>query len=160
VKDGQRTYYDNIPDILQVGEHQFVERRVIHLWRTDMNLAWKSATNCARSYHTALLNHKEPPINWKFGFTLKTDHVYDGFVLLALLEDHRARQSTLVVPHTGNQSDRFKAAMQARNARMRLYSQPEIRHYCSKCMRTYVGVGGQGEPFLLFHETTLIEMVT
>jgi len=40
VKEGQRIYYDNIPDIIQVGEHQFVEKRVIEMWRTNMNIAW------------------------------------------------------------------------------------------------------------------------
>jgi hypothetical protein len=40
VTDGQRIYYDTIPDVIQVGEHQFVERRVIKMWRTNMNVAW------------------------------------------------------------------------------------------------------------------------
>jgi hypothetical protein len=118
VKNEERIYYDGLPDIIQVGEHQFVERRVIALWRTDMNLAWKSATNCARTYNISLSKQNEPPKDWKFNFTLQSDHVYDGFVILSLLEDHQARQSTLVVPHTGEQRDRFTAAMQARNAHM------------------------------------------
>jgi hypothetical protein len=37
--------------------------------------------------------------------------------------------------HTGLDSDRYKAAMQVRNHRMRLYSQPELRHYCNRCTR-------------------------
>jgi hypothetical protein len=47
VKDGVRTYYDATPEVLQIGNHQFVECRLVHLWRTDMGIAWKSATNCA-----------------------------------------------------------------------------------------------------------------
>ena len=41
VKDGMRRYYDGtIPDIIQVGEHQFVEKKVVNMWRTDMNISW------------------------------------------------------------------------------------------------------------------------
>ncbi|GJE85268.1 hypothetical protein PsYK624_013470 [Phanerochaete sordida] len=32
VKAGQRYYYEGIPDTLQVGEHQFVERRLVEQW--------------------------------------------------------------------------------------------------------------------------------
>src|SRR6202035_5606190 len=82
VKNKVRTYYDHIPDVIQVGSHQFVERALIQLWRTDMNLAWKSATNCARSYEQALAKDHEWPRDWRFGSTLKTGHVYDGFIIL------------------------------------------------------------------------------
>jgi hypothetical protein len=40
VKNGQRTYYDDIPDIIQVSEHQFVERQVIQLWINLMLVLW------------------------------------------------------------------------------------------------------------------------
>jgi hypothetical protein len=40
VKAGRRTYYDTITDVLQIGEHQFAETRLIRLWRTNMNIAW------------------------------------------------------------------------------------------------------------------------
>lgn len=43
VKGGQRNYYDYrqcLPDIIQVGEHQFVECRVIESWKILMNVAW------------------------------------------------------------------------------------------------------------------------
>ena len=39
VKDGLHTYYDGIPGTIQVGEHQFVERRVIELWISMMLLS-------------------------------------------------------------------------------------------------------------------------
>ena len=81
-------------------------------------------------------------MDWKFKFVLKSDHVYNGFIILSLLEDHHTRQTTLVVPHTGDHEDRFKAAMTARNDRMRLYGQPEILHICSKCVRFYTGADG------------------
>lgn len=40
VKDGVRTYHDGVPDVIQVGEHQFVEQRVIQMWRDMMLVAW------------------------------------------------------------------------------------------------------------------------
>lgn len=41
VKNGTRMYYGNhIPNMIQVGEHQFVEKRVIDLWISMMLLSW------------------------------------------------------------------------------------------------------------------------
>ena len=40
--------------------------------------------------------------------------------------------------------DHFKMAMQAQNAWMQLYNQPEIHHYCTGCVQTYVGPTGKG----------------
>jgi len=37
VRENKRIYYnDAIPDVIQVGEHQFVERHVIELWINSM----------------------------------------------------------------------------------------------------------------------------
>jgi hypothetical protein len=36
-----RSYYEgNPPAIIQVGEHQFIEQKVIDMWRIDMHVAW------------------------------------------------------------------------------------------------------------------------
>jgi hypothetical protein len=40
VKDGRRIYYDSIPNIIQVSEHQYVERQVIELWINLMLVSW------------------------------------------------------------------------------------------------------------------------
>ncbi|KAF8219601.1 hypothetical protein L208DRAFT_1339007, partial [Tricholoma matsutake] len=40
VNNGICTYYDGIPNVLQVGEHQFAERRLIQLWITMMLVSW------------------------------------------------------------------------------------------------------------------------
>lgn len=37
VFEGERTYYGGVPDIIQVGEHQFVERPVIEMWLALMD---------------------------------------------------------------------------------------------------------------------------
>lgn len=76
VHQGRRVYYGGIPDIIQVGEHQFVERKVVELWVTLMVVSWTSATNCVRFYNAALSCNRQPPPGWHFGFTLRdSDHV-------------------------------------------------------------------------------------
>jgi hypothetical protein len=48
--------------------------------------------NCAQTYELAQV-HQNPANfcgdGWQFGLTLTTENVWDGFVLLALLEDHK-----------------------------------------------------------------------
>ncbi|KAF8913256.1 hypothetical protein CPB84DRAFT_1841654 [Gymnopilus junonius] len=91
VKDGMRYYYDEeIPNIIQVREHQFVEKRVLKMWYTDTNISWKSFMNCTL------------PNNWLIQDALKGDHIQDGFTILSLLEDCHERQAILTVPHTGD----------------------------------------------------------
>lgn len=75
---------------------------------------------------------------WPFVPTLSHEHVWDTFVILALLRDHKTSNLLLTVPHTGDQNDRFRAAMQERNERIVYLGQPEISHYCDGCMRVYV----------------------
>jgi len=40
VQAGERTYYGGVPQYLQIGEHQFVEDRVVRLWINQMLVAW------------------------------------------------------------------------------------------------------------------------
>ncbi|KAJ7587809.1 hypothetical protein C8J56DRAFT_942650, partial [Mycena floridula] len=143
VKDEVATYYDGIPEIVQIGEHRFAERKVVNIWITLMVVSWTSATNCARFYNTTLLGTKEPPEGWQFTFPLSTKHVWEGFMLLTLLEDVNSRGSVLSISHSGERKDRYTAAAEERNQRMREYAQPELLHYCSKCVRFYHGPDGE-----------------
>jgi len=97
----------------------------------------KSATNCARSYSLALAGSGTIPDGWPFKPALKGDHVYNGFIIASLLEDHRERHGILTVPHNGEHEDRFKQAIRDHNIRIKLYGQPEILHACEKCARLY-----------------------
>ena len=45
-------------------------------------------------------------------------------------------QAQLQLPHTGKQKDRFTEEMTKRNKCIIHESQPEISHYCNKCMQT------------------------
>ncbi|KAF8797810.1 hypothetical protein BYT27DRAFT_7228805 [Phlegmacium glaucopus] len=132
---GQRIYHDTLPDIIQVGEHQFVERKLINLWISMMLLAWTSATNCARMFNISIANDDLPA--WQFNLSLTSEHVFDGFTILCLLEDCLLQNRTLVVPHGGAARDRFTEPVCLRNKRFRLCSQPELFHHCRKCTRTY-----------------------
>jgi hypothetical protein len=40
VEAGERIYYDGIPEIIQVGEHQFVEQQVVEMWINLMLVSW------------------------------------------------------------------------------------------------------------------------
>ncbi|KAF8240688.1 hypothetical protein L208DRAFT_1231955, partial [Tricholoma matsutake] len=127
INDGTHTYYDSvILDVLQVGEHQFAEWQLIQMWMTSMLLSWSmtSATNCARQYNHTLTD-SEPPVNWPFGFAVTMEQVWDGFVILALLEDCQQWSKVLKVPHTGAQKDCFTAELQMHTLHFCLHGQPE-----------------------------------
>lgn len=40
VTNGIRHYYAAVPDIIEVTDHRYIETRVVHMWRVDMNVAW------------------------------------------------------------------------------------------------------------------------
>ncbi|KAF8884482.1 hypothetical protein BD779DRAFT_1443171, partial [Infundibulicybe gibba] len=143
VHKGIRTYYGGVPNIIEVGKHQFVERDVLNLFVGMMLISWTSATNGSRIYDTCLSHSKNQPPSWPFNFQLRTEHVWDGFVILALLEDLDKQSEFLVVPHTGDQKDRFTLAMQKRNQAMAHSGQPEWAHWCNKCCRVWPGENGQ-----------------
>ncbi|KAJ7936288.1 hypothetical protein B0H13DRAFT_1946806, partial [Mycena leptocephala] len=141
VNQGVRTYYGGIPKYIQVGEHQFVERKLVGMWISLMLVAWASGTNCARSYDMSLSEGQVRDLTaagWKFGTRLSTDHVWDAFIILSLLDYHDRKNTCLAVPHTGDQKDRFTAVMRARNLEVVEEGQDEIGHCCDKCMREWI----------------------
>lgn len=140
IVDKQRIYNCGIPDILQIGEHQFAETSLINQWITMMLFSWTSASNCARIYNTLSLSFQNS-IPWPFGQFITSNQVYDAFTLLSLLEDCQLRKSALVVPHKGslNGANRFTEAVCERNVRYQLMARPEVLHYCTKCTRFLPG---------------------
>jgi hypothetical protein len=89
------------------------------------------------------MGHCQPPgfhVLWYIRAILA---VQDAFTIVSLLEDHRERNTTLIVPHTGEQANRFTEAIKARNACIKLYGQEEVIHRCKKCTRIYKGEDGQ-----------------
>jgi CxC5 like cysteine cluster associated with KDZ transposases len=157
VQRGVRHYYDRIPDFIQVGEHQFIERKLADLWIGLMVLGWYiysqqivrqcpllttylrfSATDAARVYSMTLADKQNmEDAGWQFGSKLTTDHVWDTFLIVSLLEDRIKTGYRLEVPHDGAQCDRFNIAMDERNERLILNGQDEVAHCCNKCMRVF-----------------------
>jgi hypothetical protein len=79
------------------------------------------------------------PYEWGLSNSLTTNHVWDAFVILSLLDDAVSRGHHLVVPHSGTQTNRFKAAMEGRNRWIVLNGQPDaVRHACDLCMRIFL----------------------
>jgi hypothetical protein len=74
---------------------------------------------------------------WQFGTLLTTDHVWDAFVILTLLDLNKRNNTRLEVPHTGEQKNRFTAAMEERNLYVIQTGQDEAGHFCNKYMRTW-----------------------
>ena len=83
-------------------------------------------------------------VGWKFGFKLKTEHIWDAFVLLSLLHDSSAHTRHLELPQKGFQHSRFTKAMEERNERIVLEGQDEIGHSCDKCTRYYELIDADG----------------
>ncbi|KAJ7605847.1 hypothetical protein DFH06DRAFT_1348440 [Mycena polygramma] len=145
VQRGTRTYYAGVPKYMQIGAHQYAERKLVATWVSLMLVAWVSATNCSRTYDMALSGQEEQDFaagGWQFGCVLTTDHVWDGFVLLTLLDYHERNGTCLQVPHTGEQKDRFTAAMSARNVEVIVHGQDVVDHCCDKCMRPWTRPDG------------------
>ena len=94
----------------------------------------------------SIANESEPALEgWATSSALTCDHVWDSFLLLTLLEDHRTQCTTLHLPHGGDRRNRFTEAIRARNIHIKLFGQEELRHYCDKCTRKYKDADGNGE---------------
>ncbi|KAG2120003.1 hypothetical protein BD769DRAFT_1672044 [Suillus cothurnatus] len=143
VFEGMRTYYDEQPETIQVTDHVFMEKGVVELFKTAMDVSWTSATNCARLYNMCLSQGKQTPEGYHIKFEITGDHVWDAFVITALLKDSKHRMHSLTVPQTGDQRDRFTKAMMDRNCRIRLYGYEDVcRHHCNRCTRMYANDQG------------------
>ena len=144
VAERQWIYYQEIPDVLQIEEHQFAEVHLINMWISMKLFSWTSATNCAQIYNetSQQLQSGSPPVSWPFNLSVTSSQVYDAFTLLSLLEDCKSQKSTLVVPHKGTLGgmNRFAEAVHSRNVRLQLCNKPELFHYCKKCVRFYTGM--------------------
>ncbi|KAJ7063878.1 hypothetical protein C8F01DRAFT_1054782 [Mycena amicta] len=151
VFQGLREYYslDQIAEYIQIGAHQFAEKRLIVLWITMMLVAWVSGTNCSRIYELAMSQGNEELFEsggWQFGCILTTNHIWDAFTLYTLLDYHLRKGSRLKLPHTGLQKDRMTAAMETRNVEVVRYGFEEtLGHGCDLCTRKWINKDGVEE---------------
>lgn len=106
--------------------------------KSDLNNRF-SASNASRLYDYTLTDHIYfHSSEWGFSNRLTTNHVWDAFIILSLLEDSLSSSRHLKVPHTGAQTNRFNVAMEERNARIILNGQPDaVQHACDRCMRIF-----------------------
>lgn len=89
------------------------------------------------------MHHGRDMEDWQFIPKLTPPNIWDTFILFTLLDDHSKRKSRLSLPHSGNQSERFEAAMQDRNLRIIHDGQPELDHACDKCTRIFQDADGE-----------------
>ena len=68
---------------------------------------------------------------------LNSDTVWHVFYLHALLLHAQRTHASLVVPHSGVQSDRFNDALAARNKGMIGVGQPQWAHACDVCEQVF-----------------------
>lgn len=91
------------------------------------------------------------------------EHVWDGFVLMALLEDYDSQdlelKHILGVPHGGTQKNQFDEAIHNQNLFMSQSGQPEWAHYCSKCCRVKEGQNREPSGAHYFNQHTPILML-
>jgi hypothetical protein len=88
-------------------------------------------------YNEAQARRHKLSHDWQFKTSVTTEEVWDAFTILALLDDHQRQNTRLRVPHGSQQSDRYTAAMLARNQRIITHGQDELPHACYGCMRLF-----------------------
>ncbi|KAI0744417.1 hypothetical protein C8Q76DRAFT_604520 [Earliella scabrosa] len=121
-----RVYDEGIPPVLEVAEHAYVEKELVELFRAQMCFAHASGETCARIYNMGLAGDMQSR-------PLTGDTVWHAFYLHALLQDRSRFGERLEVPHSGLHSDRFAAALEARNRAMVGDGQEFWAHACDEC---------------------------
>ncbi|KAE9399583.1 hypothetical protein BT96DRAFT_820517, partial [Gymnopus androsaceus JB14] len=127
-----------LPDVIQVATHHFVETKLAFTWWNSMLYGWTSASNCVKIYLGSLMDPVSLPLGWMVDVSLRTEYVYDSFKILLLLEYHIMHGSHLCVSQTINQSVCFEEEMEYFNNGIRQYGQPEVDHRCDKCIEYLV----------------------
>ena len=99
------------------------------------------AGNCKAAYEETYLSQVDfddaEEGGWRFNMKLRTEHVWDAFIIWTLHRQHEKHNELVVVPHSGEQKDRFTELMRKRNEEVIIEGQDEIGHYCDKCMRVW-----------------------
>ncbi|KAH9896557.1 hypothetical protein C8Q73DRAFT_744583 [Cubamyces lactineus] len=136
VRSGKRQYYGGIPDFVQVSGHKYVDQAVLEHFTSLSVLSWTSATNAAYIYKQSMAKLL-PADAADPRFRLRTSHTWDGFVILALIQDAERHGGVLEVPNDCLQKDRFTEAMRWRSERIERSGQLEFAHWCTRCVRCY-----------------------
>ncbi|KAF8588794.1 hypothetical protein K439DRAFT_1645329 [Ramaria rubella] len=149
------TYYEGIPDVIQVSQWYYLEMVLLELQANEMCFAWESSENCARTYNQALqmpnahqANNGTPEVpllgSWVLSLTMSGGHVLDGFLLYSLLLDKAEHNETLVMPHdAASQKLHLEPVMAERNVTMEGIGQEHYAHACDLCGKMYENDEGE-----------------
>ncbi|KAF8577525.1 hypothetical protein K439DRAFT_1649069 [Ramaria rubella] len=137
------TYYEGIPDVIQVQVDQMV-------------FAWQSSLNCARIYNHAfrvgdphIANNESAfpqaramqtplPRAWGSLLVMSSVNVLDGFFLYSLLLHTAEHNEVLVLRHdASSHRRRLEDAMARCNAAMEGWGQESYMHACNLCCLIY-----------------------
>ncbi|KAF8869217.1 hypothetical protein CPB84DRAFT_1694640, partial [Gymnopilus junonius] len=66
VSNHVRTYYAGVPDVIEIGKHQFILRDVANMFLNLMLISWTSASNCMTIYNESLSKPENWPKEWDF----------------------------------------------------------------------------------------------
>lgn len=121
------------------AHHGMLLLRASPMYRSNSIYTRTSAFGCVQAQRALqhASSHPHLPVNWQFDDGLRVREVWNGFILLCLLEDCEQRSTRLHVPNSGSARDRFKSAIQARNTHIHINGQPEKMHRCDDCTRYY-----------------------
>ena len=121
----------------------FREQTLAHAPAYDRSSA--SGDACAKIYN---LSQSTTPVDTP---RMSSDIVWNVFYVQALLIHHHRRNSILELPHGDHQTERFTAALDARNKEMVGIGQPHWAHACDECEKSVVIDTEQGPMSGMFH---------
>ncbi|KAF9552614.1 hypothetical protein CPC08DRAFT_595228, partial [Agrocybe pediades] len=144
---GTRTYYQGVPEIIQVAEHSYMERSLLEFFSLCMLFGWLSSLNCAKIYNTAIATRHAEVLNNPRAFPpelrASDTQVLNGFFLYSPLLDYSEHNRILILNHDApSQADRLRPALQERNRCMEGTGQEEYTHACDACF--LVSVDSEG----------------
>ncbi|EDR03022.1 uncharacterized protein LACBIDRAFT_331992 [Laccaria bicolor S238N-H82] len=157
-----RTYYGDVPDVIQVAQHFFIESSLLEFFANTKVFGWLSSSNCARIYNTSLrvphahiLNNKlafqsnyhryeKANVDWQTSLSLQDVDVLNGFFLYSLLLEKAERRTILQLPHNeSSQKDRLAPALQERNHLIEGIGQEQYPHACNLCFIVFKDKSGK-----------------
>lgn len=128
-----RRYYDKeIPEVIHLEEHSFIQTSLSELFTASTLFAWVSWQNTALIYNHALSPYGHEEVN-ESRFVLTSIQVRRAFVLTSLLKDWRTRGHSVVMREQGDLDSRLKDLICEHNNRMIIEGQPERLHACKTC---------------------------
>ncbi|KAF8576618.1 hypothetical protein K439DRAFT_1649253 [Ramaria rubella] len=139
------TYYEGIPDVIQVSQRYYLETALLELQANEMCFACQAlqVPNAHQANNrTVFLYTGQPevplPGSWQSSLTMSSGHVLNGFLLYSLLLDKAEHNQTLVMPHdAASQKLHLEPVMTEWNATMEGISQEHYAHACDLCCKMY-----------------------